>query len=80
MQDACGERSMTLLIMSKKKIYIIIAVFIVVLGVLLYLGQKRLLPNKEHAKEIDSFLVSFKCQGPGFLGMRVDSLNQQSAE
>ncbi|MBD0724289.1 efflux transporter periplasmic adaptor subunit [Flavobacterium sp. L1I52] len=39
--------------MSKKNIYIILAVFIVVLGVLLYLGKKGLLGNKDDAKEIE---------------------------
>jgi len=39
--------------MSKKNIYILLAVFVVVLGVLLYLGKKGLLGNKDDAKEIE---------------------------
>lgn len=39
--------------MSKKNIYILIAVFVVVIGVLLYLGKKGILGNKTDAKEIE---------------------------
>lgn len=39
--------------MSKKNIYILLTVFVVVLGVLLYLGKKGLLGNKDDAKEIE---------------------------
>ncbi|MFL9830410.1 efflux RND transporter periplasmic adaptor subunit [Flavobacterium sp. ARAG 55.4] len=39
--------------MSKKNIYILLAVFIVVIGVLLVLGKKGILGNKEDFKEIE---------------------------
>jgi HlyD family secretion protein len=39
--------------MSKKNIYILVAVFVVVVGVLLYLGKKGVLGNKDKAKEVE---------------------------
>ncbi len=39
--------------MSKKNIYILLAVFIVVIGSLLYFGKKGIFGNKEDAKEIE---------------------------
>lgn len=39
--------------MSKKNIYILLAVFVVIIGVLLVLGKKGILGNKEDFKEIE---------------------------
>ncbi len=40
--------------MSKKNIYVLLAAFVVVVGVLLYLGKKGILGNKSDAKEIET--------------------------
>lgn len=39
--------------MSKKNIYILLAVFVVVVGLLMYLGKKGVFGNKDNAKEIE---------------------------